>query len=72
MKNDFKIKNKQVVHIIAWGMKACLILSLIATLILQLYCEAFGPQAFYTGISLFKSSLFYIVTFIICGYVFDR
>ena len=72
MKNDIKIKNKQVIHIMVGGIKACLLLSLISVFILQLYCEALGPQAFYTGIALFKSSMFYIVMFIICGCVFNK
>jgi hypothetical protein len=68
----FKIVNKKVIHITNRGIGWSLLICLIAIFILELYCECAIPQAFYIGIPLFKSALFFIVMFIICGFIFDK
>ncbi len=73
-KNEFKTKilDKKILHIVKHGIKYSLIICMFATLILVMYCEKSAPQAFYVGISLLKSALFFMATFIICGFVFDK
>ena len=72
LKNNFNIVNEKIMIIVKNGIKLAMFLCLVAVLILTLYCEKANPQAFYIGISLLKSALFFIAMFIICGYIFDR
>ena len=53
------------------GFKFCLVLSLISALILSTYITIHNPTLFYLGISLFKSTLFFFVFFIICAIAVD-
>lgn len=69
---EFKIVNKKVIHIVNRGIGWSLLVSLIAIYILLIYCAGSIPQAFYVGISLLKSALFFIAMFIICGFIFDK
>ena len=71
MKN-YRFKNNKVIHIIKKGIKICLLVCLVAVFILQVYCEKGEPDAFYIGISLIKSGMFFISMFIICGFIFDK
>ena len=73
-KNNMRIKimDKKILHIVKFGIKYSTLICLFATLILVMYCEKSAPQAFYVGISLLKSALFFIATFIICGFIFDK
>lgn len=72
LQNKFKIMNKEIIHIIRVGVKFCIFFCLIGTFILQIYCEKSSPDAFYIGISLLKSGMFFISMFIACGFVFDK
>lgn len=67
-----KITNPKVKLIMNSGIKISFIIAVVAVFILELYCENSIPFAFYIGMSLFKSSMFYIVMFIICGCVFNK
>lgn len=67
-----KITNPKVKLIRNSGIKISFIIAIVAVFILELYCENAIPFAFYIGMSLFKSSMFYIVMFIICGCVFNK
>lgn len=67
-----KITNPKVKLIMYSGIKISFIIAVVAVFILELYCENAIPFAFYIGTSLFKSSMFYIVMFIICGCVFNK
>lgn len=68
------VKNidKKILTIVKNGLKWSFILCLIASLILVIYTKIGEPNAFYIGIALFKSSLYYIVGCIIFGFYFNR
>ena len=68
-----KLKNidNPILKVLYSGLKFCLVLALLATFILSIYHTVHNPDIFYIGISLFKSSLFYIVFFIICAAAID-
>lgn len=79
MKENFKILlksilniDKKILRIMKIGLKYSFCFCILATLILLTY-EFFNlPTLFYAGISLLKSGLFFIVTFTICGFAFDK
>ena len=68
-----KLKNidNPILKVLYNGLKFCLVLALLATFILSIYHTVHNPDIFYIGISLFKSSLFYIAFFIICATAID-
>lgn len=68
-----KLKNidNPILKVLYNGLKFCLVLALLATFILSIYRTVHNPDIFYIGISLFKSSLFYIAFFIICAIAID-
>ena len=72
-KTLLKLKNvdNSILKVLYNGLKFCLILALLATFILSIYHTVHNPDIFYIGISLFKSSLFYIAFFIICAVAID-
>ena len=72
IENTFKITNKKIIHIMKNGIIFSALLCIIAVLILSLYCSNSITNTFYIGISLFKSGLFYIIMFLICGIVFNK
>lgn len=79
MNNKLKIFIKSLSHIdkkILKIMKSGLIYSflfcILAALILLAYEFSNLPTLFYVGISLFKSGLFFIVAFTICGFAFNK
>lgn len=79
MKENFKILlksilniDKKILRIMKIGLKYSFCFCILATFILLTY-EFFNlPTLFYTGISLLKSGLFFIATFTICGFAFDK
>lgn len=79
MKENFKILlksilniDKKILRIMKIGLKYSFCFCILATLILLTY-EFFNlPTLFYAGISLLKSGLFFIATFTICGFAFDK
>ena len=71
IKNIKKI-DKKIVTIIINGLKVSLIFCLIASFILVTYNTIGEPNAYYIGISLLKSGLFFIVGFLICGVAFNK
>ena len=68
-----KLRNvdNSILKVLYNGLKFCLILALLAAFILSIYHTVHNPDIFYIGISLFKSSLFYIAFFIICAVAID-
>lgn len=72
-KTLLKLKNvdNSILKVLYNGLKFCLILALLATFILSIYHTVHNPDIFYIGISLFKSTLFFIVFFIICAIAID-
>lgn len=69
-----EIKNfdKSILKVMKSGIKFSFIFCLFSTLILALYQTVHIPNLFYTGISLFQSSLFFLVAFIAYGFVFNK
>ncbi len=69
---DAKDIDKKIIKIMKIGIRYSCIFCLIASLILITYMLTSNPHLYYIGISIFKSSLFYIVGFIICGMAFNN
>jgi len=69
-----EIKNfdKSILKVMKSGIKFSFVFCLFATLVLATYNSLHIPKLFYTGISLFQSSLFFFVAFIAYGFVFNR
>ena len=67
----FKKIDSKIYKVYTNGLKFCFILMLISSFILCLYQSFHEPYIFYIGISLAKSSLFFIVFFIICAIAID-
>lgn len=69
-----EIKNfdKSILKVMQLGIKFSFIFCLFATLVLAIYQTIHIPKLFYTGISLFQSSLFFLVAFIAYGFVFNK
>ena len=69
-----EIKNfdKSIFNVMKSGIKFSFVFCLFATLVLAIYQTIHIPKLFYTGISLFQSSLFFLVAFIAYGFVFNR
>ena len=65
--NNFKKMDASLLKVKNNGLKFCFVLLLVATFILSLYLNVHNPALFLIGVSLFKSSLFFIVFFIICA-----
>ena len=68
-----KLKNvdNSILKVLYNGLKFCLILALLAAFILSIYHTVHNPDIFYIGISLFKSTLFFAVFFVICAIAID-
>ena len=69
-----EVKNfdKSILEVMKSGIKFSFIFCLFSTLVLSIYKAIHIPKLFYTGISLFQSSLFFLVAFIAYGFVFNR
>lgn len=64
--SNFKNINKSIYNALSIGLKICFIILLISTFMLSLYHSIHNLNLFYIGISLFKTSLFYIAFLFIC------
>ncbi len=64
--------DKKVLTIVKSGVIGSFIFCLIASLILVAYTTIGDINAYYIGIALFKSSLYYIVAFIAFGFYFNK
>ena len=72
-KIDIKSIDKKVISLMIKGVKFSIIILIIALYILLLY--KFNPIShvlFESGILLFKASLMYAVSFLICGFAIDQ
>ncbi len=72
IKNNIKQIDKKIVNIVKNGVKFSFVFCIIATLILVTYTITGGLNQYYIGISLLKTSLFFIVGFLICGIAFNN
>ena len=64
--------DKKIIKIMKTGICCSFIFCIIASMILFTYNINNNPNMFYIGISLLKSSLFFIVGFIVCGFAFNN
>jgi len=64
--------DKSILKVMKSGIRFSFMFCMFATLILTLYEFIHIPNLFYTGISLFQTSLFFLVAFIVYGFVFNR
>lgn len=64
--------DKKILKIIKNGLKFSFVFCLIANYILATYTALGEPNAYYIGMSLLKSGLFFMAGFIICGFAFNR
>ena len=70
--NYIKQIDKKIMIIVKYGIKFSFVFCLISIFILCTYLSIGEPHAYYIGIALLKSGLFYIVGSIICGVAFNR
>lgn len=70
---EFKKIDSSILSLMKSGIRFSFIINIIADLILLTYDFVItSPTVYYIGISLFKSSLFFIVGFVICAFAFNR
>lgn len=70
--NELKSFDKLILKTVISGLKHCFRFCIFAISILLIYKFYSCPVFYYIGISLFRSGLFFIVTFIACGFVFNQ
>jgi len=64
--------DKKVLKVINCGFNCCLLIAFIACFILLTYhFNLKSPDLYYSGLLLFKTSIFFFVDFIICGVAVD-
>lgn len=60
-------------RIIKKGLAFCFIICIIATIILLSYIMfSLSPNTYYIGLALFKLSTYFMIDFIVCGFVVDN
>lgn len=70
---EFKEMDRSILRLMKSGMKLSFCLSILSILILLTYDFVYTiPFVYYMGVSLFKTSLFFIVGFIICAFAFSK
>lgn len=69
--NKFKNMDSSISKVLFDGLKFCFILVLLSALMLSVYHSIHNIDLFYIGISIFKSSLFFIAFFAICAIAVD-
>ena len=70
--NELKKFDKDILSIMQAGLKFSFVFCIISTLFLVTYENVHIPNLFYIGFSLFRTSLFFVVAFIACAFVFNR
>ena len=68
---NLKKLDSSIVRVCVNGIKYCFLLTLLSVLLLSVYLTIPSLGLFYVGMSLFKSSLFFMVFFIICAIAID-
>ena len=68
---NLKKLDSSIVRVCVNGIKYCFLLTLLSVLLLSVYLTLPSLGLFYVGMSLFKSSLFFMVFFIICAIAID-
>lgn len=71
--DNFKNLEEITHRIIRKGLSFCFILCIIATTILLTYTIfSLSPNTYYIGLALFKLSTYFMIDFIVCGFVVDN
>jgi len=71
-KKNFTGIDKKILKVMCKGFNWCFCLTFVSILILLTYHFVYKlPDLYYSGLLLFKSSLFFFVDFIVCGYAVD-
>ena len=72
IKDKFNNLEKNIIKIMKCGIEFSFGICIISMLILIIYQSFFAtPDLYYIGLILFKTSLIFIIQFIICGFAFD-
>ena len=72
LKKEITNIDKKIFKVMNLGFKCCFIIAFIACSILLTYhYNLKSPDLFYSGLILFKTSLFFFVDFIVCGFAVD-
>lgn len=70
---EFQNIDHTIINLMKSGVKFSFLIMIIATITLLTYDFIYAsPSVYYIGISLFKTSLFFMVGFIICGFSFNK
>ena len=69
---SFKNLDKVTYKIMKTGLKISFYLCIIASLILLIYNSTYSLNTYYIGLALLKLSFYFIIEFIICGFVVDN
>lgn len=70
---EFKEMDSSILKLMKSGIKFSFMFNIWASLILLAYDFGYTyPILYSTGISLFKTSLFFMVGFVICGFAFNK
>ncbi len=73
IKEKFNNLENIIKNTMKYGFSFSFFLCIIATCILFIYETFFSfPDLYYIGLSLFKTSLYFAISFIICGFSIDR
>lgn len=71
--NEFKNIDKKILHIMKLCLNFSFILLILSTALLFIYSIIYSaPTLFYVGISIFTSSLYFIVISLICSLSFNK
>lgn len=69
---SFKSLENLTYKIMKNGLKFSFLLCIIATLILSIYHTTYSLSTYYIGLALLKLGFYFIIEFIICGFVVDN
>ncbi len=70
--NSFQNLDKTTYIIMKIGLKFCFVLCIIASFILHFYNTTSSLNTYYIGLALLKLSFYFIIEFIICGFLVDN
>lgn len=71
--NNFRNLEIITYKIMKKGIKYCFILCIISCIVLLTYQNLLtSPNIYYIGLALFKLSIYFMVDFIVCGFVVDN
>ncbi len=70
---EFKKMEPSILSLVRSGVRFSSFISIISIVLLLTYDFVYtSPAVYYVGISLFRTSLFFMVGFVICGFAFNK